>query len=82
MVIIDSVNITENTKIVKSINWTYKNISGTKELDEPNKDTFIEFEELNNSILVSWLENLIDFSIYDVIENTKDLTEKIITVNL
>lgn len=81
-IIIESINITENTQIVKSVNWSYGIVSGSKELEEPNKENFIEFEILDNDIIKSWLNNLIDFSMYDIIENKEEKSEKIITVIL
>ena len=81
-IIIESINIIENTKVVKSVNWSYGNISGTKELEKPNFDNFINFEKLDNNIVISWLENIIDFSQYNEFMVTPIVETKIITVQL
>ncbi len=83
-VIIESVNITENTQIVKSVSWSYGEVSGNKQLEEPNPDKFIEFEKLNKDIVTEWLKDSIDFSLYDVIitDEKEEIEEKIISVSL
>lgn len=81
-IIIESINITENTKIVKSVNWSYGEISGNKELEEINPNNFIDFENLDNTIITSWLENIIDFNVYNITEKEKVLFEKIISISL
>lgn len=79
-VIIKSVNLTETTQIVKSINWEYGNVSGCQEVSNPNPSEFIEFSNLNNEIVKGWLVNIIDFSNFVEVEPIEE--EKIITLTI
>ena len=79
--IIKSVNLTEDTKIVKSINWEYGVVSGTQEVPDPNPTEFIEFENLTNEIVKFWLLKIKDFTGYEDIEEVKE-TNKIITLSI
>lgn len=80
--IIKSVNVTEQTEIVKSISWLYGDVSGTKEISEPDFKNFIELDNLTNDIVKGWLINLIDFKQYDNVVKNEPFTENIISVEL
>ncbi len=80
-VIIKSVNLTETTQIVKSINWQYGNLSGCQEVPDPNPKEFIGFSKINNEIVKGWLLNIVDFSQFEIIEPIEE-TDKIITLEL
>lgn len=80
--IIQNVNVTEKTEIVKSVNWSYGEISGLQEIKEPNLDNFISLENLTNDIVKSWLNELIDFKEYKNIIIEESTTENIISVVL
>jgi hypothetical protein len=77
-IIIKSVNLTETTQIVKSINWEYGNISGCQEVPNPNPSEFIEFSKLTNEIVKGWLIAFVDFSKFVEIEPIE--IENIITL--
>jgi hypothetical protein len=79
--IIKSVNLTENTQIIKSINWEYGNISGCQEVPNPNPREFIEFSNLTNEIVKGWLLNIVDFSQFEIIEPIQEV-DKIITLEI
>ena len=79
-VIIKSVNLTETTQIVKSINWEYGDISGCQEVPNPNPSEFIEFSNLTNEIVKGWLITFVDFSKFVEIEPVE--VESIITLSI
>jgi len=79
--IIKSVNLTEETKIVKSINWEYGTVSGCQEVPDPNPSEFIEFEKLTNDIVKDWLLKIKDFTGYDEIAEVVEI-DKIITLSI
>jgi len=79
--IIKSVNLTEETKIVKSINWEYGLVSGTQEVPDPNPSEFIKFEKLTNDIVKDWLLKIKDFTGYDEITEVIEI-DKIITLGI
>ena len=79
-VIIKSVNLTETTQIVKSINWEYGNVSGCQEVPNPNPSEFIEFSNLTNEIVKGWLVSIVDFTKFVEIKPIEE--EKIITLTI
>jgi hypothetical protein len=74
MINITSINVSKSSNgfdnVVKSINWSYTyndyTISGTENVSEPNPLEFTPLEELTNEIVLTWLENVKDFTQYNV----------------
>ena len=94
---IDSVNCAISkyglSNVVVGVNWSYvadngiKNygVSGTQEVAEPNPLEFTPLEQLTKEIVLTWLENIKDFSQYNeyMVKQVEQVEqEEIITIQL
>lgn len=57
--------------VIISIDWEYKSLTGTLELEEPSNKDFIELKEINEELVLEWLNQKIDFSRF-IIEEVKN----------
>lgn len=63
--------------VLMSIDWEYKSFSGTLELEKPSNKDFVELNEIDEKMLLVWLNEKIDFSKYSIEESINETTPEL-----